>query len=1144
MSTTVTSVKDGLWSDATVWGGTAPIAGSTVNVRHRVTMDLNDNGPTPVEYGRINVLANTTWSYQTGTARCAGTTVVGSGTAWTSAHVNQFILFGNGFCSRITAVTNGTTMTIAEPHDSNGVFMNYAITTYRGELTHADGETCFACRMLLYVDGGKYEMKPGSTVKFKGTSRTSSTEGARVGIEAQGGNHGTQIIMNGSIPNPETVLTEDVFVGDHILKVANASQFAAGEHIAVYRDNSSEQFNGWSGAYQSDEGFTIHHIEGNHIFVQHRVATTDALAADSAIGQNFIYVNQIKKWHPGVKVYIGDEVRTITEIDDINWKITLDSPLQFSHKRGFNKVYDFNGTNAYAQLPLNATRGLTQFTMAFWVRTTESRTNATNWQRPTLAGVITAGAGSNDFSILTNNGRVALFGGLTSGADSYVESTVAINDNQWHHIAAVNNGTNVRLYIDGVDANCVINSGLPLTHAAALNLMCHNNTGSPASYHAGRMTGFSLWDKALTPTEVSSMMRNVIYGNEQGMQCYLNMDDDLAATFTIPDYSPRGYDATYWNVAVIDDELSEKIIETGSLKTYNDISQSTYGPNTNFIHTMSPYYFNVGDTINIDDQVVTITAMDYPNRRITFTPNIMRPCGINSVIRPAGDKVLSHKTGDKVYKICTVTTGFAAQGSTTITVANSSMLNVGDRICIEGNIRANNRETETTITAKNGNTLTLAEGLVSASLPGFIVVKTNRDCVVTTTDLVDVNRCYIYYLHGSSAIIGRKFIMRYAEVNRLGNSSSSWYAGVSPRGEFNRWDSEREIRGCVVRDGWAVDCGGINLSGLHYSAIRNNVVIKCYNGLRFSDAHASSVFNTISIGNSASGYRLESTYYYNQFQYNFGLHSDYAMIYRSDFNSYFPKMHNIFKHVNRALHVDISCVGTQYASWMKNRFNNVYFRHNHATGIRSLFQDTEITYSFDSVFLHWSSSYSHIDERGMNGGMVVLVNKDFKRGKFEMHHFGGIIEKDTFVHLGNGWSYKYNTNHSTADLRISQMIYVKWNVPIRIVAHIRKNAQQNGVFRPRIVAQGKYLGFLYQEMVNINNQWVQVELAFTPQRGEMIEIGVGGRGTAGAFWVDPRVLVKTHDRDLVTGPYSVNLMFGFEPIYDSSPGVILGGTTL
>ena len=40
----------------------------------------------------------------------------------------------------------------------------------------------------------------------------------------------------------------------------------------------------------------------------------------------------------------------------------------------------------------------------------------------------------------------------SSGADQYVTSVNSYNDGQWHYAVVTNDGTNVILYIDGVQA--------------------------------------------------------------------------------------------------------------------------------------------------------------------------------------------------------------------------------------------------------------------------------------------------------------------------------------------------------------------------------------------------------------------------------------------------------------------------------------------------------------------------------------------------------------------------------------------------------------------------------------------------------------------------------------------------------------------
>jgi hypothetical protein len=225
---------------------------------------------------------------------------------------------------------------------------------------------------------------------------------------------------------------------------------------------------------------------------------------------------------------------------------------------------------------------------------------------------------------------------------------------------------------------------------------------------------------------------------------------------------------------------------------------------------------------------------------------------------------------------------------------------------------------------------------------------------------------------------------------------------------------------------------------------------------------------------------------------------------------------------------------------MKNRYEDIQYVHQYNEGVRTIVQDCEINF-VNSTTANWASGYNDYDARNLNGGMLVMVNKDMIRGNFEMHSAGGWIKRDFAEQMGNGWSYQFNLNNSGIDLRIAQMVYVKYGVPVHVVAYMKKASTYNGSRQPYILARGTYLGDVWGYMTNISNQWVRVDLNFTPQRSEMIQIGVGGRGSTGQLWIDPRVSVTTYDLDLINGPYSVNLMFGLEPYMQNTPGVVLGG---
>ena len=122
-----------------------------------------------------------------------------------------------------------------------------------------------------------------------------------------------------------------------------------------------------------------------------------------------------------------------------------------------------DGTRTFATLPAGVLNGTTTFTIEGWVKTNENRSSGTYWQKPTLIGTARSSGPDNDFGITTNNGMLGLWSGI--GVEQDIQTTVAINDNNWHHVAAVKQGGVFTLYADGVAIGSIsvgVNSG-PIT---------------------------------------------------------------------------------------------------------------------------------------------------------------------------------------------------------------------------------------------------------------------------------------------------------------------------------------------------------------------------------------------------------------------------------------------------------------------------------------------------------------------------------------------------------------------------------------------------------------------------------------------------------------------------------------------------------
>ncbi len=182
------------------------------------------------------------------------------------------------------------------------------------------------------------------------------------------------------------------------------------------------------------------------------------------------------------------------------------------------KAQTSNGNGSqYAATQNGLLNGALVFTVEFWVKTADNRSNTVYWQRPTLFGNVTSGDNSGDFAITLNNGYVGMWEGLsTLNTDQqFLSNTVRINDGFYHHIAAVNNGQTINLYVDGniigslVSGRKLVTSSAPLTFgAASLDYAFQGNTSgnknfiSNASFGEARISGSVRYTANFNPPQL------------------------------------------------------------------------------------------------------------------------------------------------------------------------------------------------------------------------------------------------------------------------------------------------------------------------------------------------------------------------------------------------------------------------------------------------------------------------------------------------------------------------------------------------------------------------------------------------------------------------------------------------------------------
>lgn len=119
-------------------------------------------------------------------------------------------------------------------------------------------------------------------------------------------------------------------------------------------------------------------------------------------------------------------------------------PTYVTGKLG-TKAIQFNGTNQYVSVnrPVSG-----NFTIAFWVKTTQTSPTGSQWYNGNGLVDCEVGGVTDDFGIAYLNGKVA-FG--VGNADTTIQSVSSINTGDWVHVACTRDGSygQMKIYING-----------------------------------------------------------------------------------------------------------------------------------------------------------------------------------------------------------------------------------------------------------------------------------------------------------------------------------------------------------------------------------------------------------------------------------------------------------------------------------------------------------------------------------------------------------------------------------------------------------------------------------------------------------------------------------------------------------------------
>jgi hypothetical protein len=182
-----------------------------------------------------------------------------------------------------------------------------------------------------------------------------------------------------------------------------------------------------------------------------------------------------------------------------------------------SSALDFDGTNDYIESPVVGITGV--FTFETWIKT--------NDPTPEWSGIITtkttSGTGMFTQFSLADNGTLRW---ESNSPNLYIPNmSTVINNNVWHHVAVVSDGSSLTFYVDGnVEYSTAFVAG-----SINRNLLFMSER-EMNGFIPGKMDDARIWNVARTRSQIQSSMNTCLTGSEPGLMIYYNFENNAGSS--------------------------------------------------------------------------------------------------------------------------------------------------------------------------------------------------------------------------------------------------------------------------------------------------------------------------------------------------------------------------------------------------------------------------------------------------------------------------------------------------------------------------------------------------------------------------------------------------------------------------------------
>ena len=153
------------------------------------------------------------------------------------------------------------------------------------------------------------------------------------------------------------------------------------------------------------------------------------------------------------------------------------------------KSIELDGIDDYVDCGNPASLQITNtITLSAWVKTTDTSSYEV------IIGKDSVATGTKSF-LLYRSGSVARFGVYKSNVGKFISGTTTINDGNWHHIMGVNDGTDLKIYVNGTLEGTSIGNGGTFDNGTNVFYIGRRG-GSPSqrAYFTGSIDEVSVWN--------------------------------------------------------------------------------------------------------------------------------------------------------------------------------------------------------------------------------------------------------------------------------------------------------------------------------------------------------------------------------------------------------------------------------------------------------------------------------------------------------------------------------------------------------------------------------------------------------------------------------------------------------------------------